>query len=195
MSRPEKLSEWEKMKSGQSYLAKNPELEARRLRARRITRAYNRSSPDDLAARRRLLEELLKRPITADVLIEPPFHCDYGENIILKGDFYANFGLIILDCAPVIIGDKVMIGPGSQLCTATHPLEAQTRAAGLEYARPVAIGSRTWLGAAVVVLPGVTIGEDAVIGAGSVVTKDIPAGVLAFGNPCRVVKDISSPPY
>lgn len=187
------MSEWEKMRSGLEYYAKNPELEARRLRARQKTRAYNQTMPDALAARQQILEDLLGRPLNFDILIEPPFYCDYGDNIILEGDFYANFGLIILDCAPVTIGDKVMIGPGTQLCTATHPLEPEPRVSGLEFARPIAIGSRTWLGAGVIVLPGVTIGEDVVIGAGSVVTRDIPSGTLAYGNPCRVQRNISVP--
>ena len=121
---------------------------------------------------------------------EPPFACDYGYNIEVGENFYANVNLVILDGAKVCIGDNAFIAPNVGIYTAGHPLDAEQRNRGLEYARPVTIGHNVWIGAGVNILPGVTIGDNTVIGAGSVVTKDIPSNVLAVGNPCRVVKEI-----
>ena len=124
-------------------------------------------------------------------LIEPNFFCDYGYNISLGNNFYANHNLVILDCAPVEFGDNVFIGPNCGFYTAEHPIDAETRNKGLEFARPIKIGNNVWFGGNVTVLGGVTIGDNAVIGAGSVVTKDIPANVVAVGNPCRILKAIN----
>ncbi|WP_409440492.1 sugar O-acetyltransferase [Pseudomonas sp.] len=126
------------------------------------------------------------------VLIEALFHCDYGYNIELGENFYSNVNLVILDCAKVSIGRNVFIAPNVGLYTAGHPLDAERRNQGLEYAHPITIGDNVWIGGGVTVLPGVTIGEGAVIGAGSVVTKDIPAHVVAVGNPCRVLRTIDN---
>ena len=144
------------------------------------------SARDERAA---LLRELLH----ADGVftIEPDFWCDYGYNIHLGRNFYANHGLVILDAAPVEIGDDVMIAPQCGLYTAGHPLDAETRSRGLEYAYPIRIGDGVWLGGGVKVMPGVTIGAGSVIAGGSVVTRDIPAGVLAGGVPCRVLREIT----
>lgn len=125
-----------------------------------------------------------------NLIIEPPFACDYGYNIEVGENFYANVNLVILDGAKVCIGDNAFIAPNVGIYTAGHPLDAEQRNRGLEYARPVTIGHNVWIGAGVNILPGVTIGDNTVIGAGSVVTKDIPSNVLAVGNPCRVVKEI-----
>ena len=122
--------------------------------------------------------------------IEPPFFCDYGTNIELGDKVFFNFNCVILDVAKVTIGSNVMFGPAVQIYTATHPMDAEERRSGLEFAKPVRIGNDVWLGGGVIVCPGVTIGDAAVIGAGSVVVRDIPAGVFAAGNPCRVIREI-----
>ncbi len=181
------VSEREKMLGGQPYASSDPELVAARLRARQVVRAYNLSAPDADGERHDLLAGLLA-DLGDDVVVEPPFHCDYGWNISLGAGVYVNFDAVVLDCAPVTVGALTLIGPGVCLCAATHPVDPAARRAGLEYARPIALGTNVWLGANVVVGPGVTIGDDSVIGAGSVVMGDVPAGVVAAGNPCRVVR-------
>ena len=123
--------------------------------------------------------------------IEPPFWCDYGWNISVGRNFYMNHGGVILDGGGVAFGDDVMVGPQCGFHTACHPLVGRERAAGLEYAKPIRVGDRVWIGAGVQVMPGVSIGADTVIGGGSVVTRDIPAGVVAAGNPCRVLRKIT----
>jgi len=125
-------------------------------------------------------------------VITAPFWCDYGSNIEIGENFYTNHNCVILDCAKVTFGDNVLIGPNCGFYTAGHPLDAVRRNQGLEYARPIHIGHNVWIGGGVQVAPGFTIGDDAVIGAGSVVTKDIPTGVLAAGNPCRVIRDLGA---
>ena len=137
-----------------------------------------------------LLRVNLLQKLFDDFLIEQPFNCDYGYNIRIGENFYANVGCTILDVAPVTIGDNVMLAPNVNIYTAGHPLDAEIRNSGLEYAYPVNIGNNVWIGGNVTIVPGVTIGANTVIGAGSVVTKDIPANVVAVGNPCRVVRKI-----
>ena len=178
-------SERERMLAGELYRASDPELLAARARARRVVARYN-AEPEVSA-----LESLFER-LGANAVIEPPFHCDYGSNISIGDDLYANTGCVFLDCARIEIGDRVLFGPNVQLYAATHPVEAELRAEGLEYALPITIGDDVWLGGAVVVLPGVTIGDRAVIGAGSVVTKDVAAGVVAAGNPCRPIRELEA---
>lgn len=175
------------MIAGELYRAGDPELVELRCKTRRITNRYNRSAPDNVTLRAALLHELF-RDIGESVEIEPPFFCDYGWNIEVGNDVYFNFGCVILDCADVVIGDNVKLGPGVHLYAATHPTDPEMRRAGLEYAAPVRIGSGVWIGGATCVLPGVTIGENTTIGAGSVVTRDLPANVIAAGNPCRVLR-------
>lgn len=181
--------EKEKMLRGDLYLASDPELVAARVRARRLWVEFNRSDPADDALRRRLLSELLGG-IGSRCSIEPPFFCDYGSNIVLGDDVFVNFGGVFLDPGRIIVGDKVQVGPMVQLLAADHPREAAARAAGREFARPISIGPRAWLGGGVIVCPGVTIGADSVVGAGSVVVRDLPSGVVAAGNPCRVIKSV-----
>jgi len=185
------LSEREKMLRGDLYVAADPDLVAARIRARRIWQQYNVSDPGDEAARRTALEQLLGALGTGAV-IEPPFFCDYGSQIALGDDVFVNFNCVFLDCAAITIGRQTQLGPAVQLYTATHPIDAASRVAGPELARPITIGSRVWIGGGSVVLPGVTIGDDSVIGAGSVVTKAIPPGVVAVGNPCRVVRSVDA---
>lgn len=175
------------MLAGEPYFSSDPELVAARLSCRKILARFNHSDPADLDGRFAMLRELFGA-VGEESYIEPPFHCDYGVNIRVGKGFFANFQCVVLDCAEVDIGDEVFFGPGVHIYTATHPLDPEERCAGVEFARPVRIGARAWLGGGVIVLPGVTIGAGTTIGAGSVVTRDIPAGVLAQGNPCRVVR-------
>jgi maltose O-acetyltransferase len=182
-------SEKDKMLRGDLYLASDPELVAARVRARRLWAELNRSDPGDDAGRSSLLAQLLGG-IGTGTTIEPPFYCDYGSNIVLGDGVFVNFGAVFLDPARITLGHQVQLGPRAQLLTADHPREAAARAAGPELARPIRIGARAWLGGGVIVCPGVTIGEDTVVGAGSVVIRDLPARVVAAGNPCRVVRPI-----
>jgi len=179
-------TEKEKMLAGELYLANEPGLVAERRRAKTLCYRYNQE-PVELD--KQVLAELLGSA-TADAHIEAPFRCDYGYNILLGRNFYANYALTILDCAPVTIGDNVFVAPNVVLTTAGHPVEAGPRVAGWEFARPITIGHNVWLGAGVIVLPGVTIGDNTTIGSGSVVTRDIPANVVAVGNPCRVLREL-----
>jgi maltose O-acetyltransferase len=178
-------TERERMLAGELYHAFDPELVAARARAREVLARYN-AAPDVST-----LEELFER-LGADAVVEPPFHCDYGSNISIGEDFYANTGCVFLDCARIEIGDRVLFGPNVQLYAATHPVEAERRREGLEYALPITIGDDVWLGGTVVVLPGVTIGDRAVVGAGSVVTRDVPAEVVAAGNPYRPLRELEA---
>ncbi len=182
-------TERELMLAGELYLASDPELVALRRRARALTRQYNASREDQIDERRLLLRDLLGS-CGEDTEIEPMFQCDYGINIHLGARVYMNFGCVILDCAPVTIGERTLLGPGVHLYAATHPTEPRLRETLRELARPITIGRNAWIGGGVIVCPGVTIGDDAVIGAGSVVTKDVPRGVIAHGNPCRVVRKV-----
>jgi maltose O-acetyltransferase len=175
------MSERAKMLAGELYDAMDPELAAGRRRARDLVTRYN-ADPEPT-----LLRELLGE-VGADAVVEPPFHCDYGDNVVIGERFYANAGCVFLDCAAITIGDRVLLGPGVHFYAATHPLDAETRRSGLEYARPVTIGDDVWIGGAAVVLPGVTIGDRAVIGAGSVVSRNVPTDVVAAGNPCRPLR-------
>ena len=151
---------------------------------------YNQLHPTKIGEKTALIQKLFGK--TKDYfLIEQPFMCDYGYNIEIGSDFYANINCIILDGARVTFGDDVMIAPNCSFYTGGHPIDVKRRNAGLEYAYPIKVGSDVWIGGNVVVLPGVTIGDNTVIGAGSVVTKDIPSGVVAFGNPCRIISEIT----
>lgn len=186
------MNEREKAAAGLLYDANNDaELIQQRLEAKVEVHAYNHLDPRDLEGKKRILKTLLGKT-GEHVLIEAPFHCDYGYNIELGENFYSNVNLVILDCAKVSIGRNVFIAPNVGLYTAGHPLDAERRNQGLEYAHPITIRDNVWIGGGVTVLPGVTIGEGAVIGAGSVVTKDIPAHVVAVGNPCRVLRTIDN---
>ena len=180
--------EHEKMLSGELYDPMDPELVRDRQRAREICRELNGVEPKDADRRVRLIAELLGA--ASDVWIEPPFYCDYGRNITLGRKVYFNFNCIILDVMAVRIGSNSLFGPGVQIYTAMHPIDADERRKGLEFAKTVAIGDDVWVGGAAVICPGVTIGNRAVIGAGSVVTRDVPAGTFAAGNPCRVVRTL-----
>lgn len=182
-------TEKEKMLAGELYDPRDAQLQYERRRARLLIKAFNDSSDEQGSERQQLLLELFGT-MGKGTFIEPPFHCDYGGNITLGERVFFNFNCVILDVAQVSIGNHVMFGPGVQVYTATHPLDAEQRRGGLEAAKPIAIGDDVWIGGGAILCPGVTIGARTVIGAGSVVTKDIPADVFAAGNPCRVIRSL-----
>ena len=179
----------ERMLAGDWYVADDADLLEAYQRAVDLTTAYNATTARERERRRELLEELLGE-VGEDVTIRPPFQVDYGTQIRVGARTFANFGLVALDVAEIVIGEDVQIGPNVQLLTPIHPLEAGPRRDKWEAAKPITIGDNVWLGGGVVVCPGVTIGADTVVGAGAVVTKDLPAGVLALGNPARVVREL-----
>jgi maltose O-acetyltransferase len=182
-------SEKEKMLAGGMYRAMDEQLVAERLRARALCKALADLPPAAAGAESaRLLEQLFGA--STDAYITPPFFCDYGRNIALGRNVYFNFNCVILDVMKVSIGDNVMFGPAVQIYTAMHPLDAVERRSGFEFAKPVSIEEDVWVGGGAIICPGVSIGARAVIGAGSVVVKDVPADVFAAGNPCRVVRRI-----
>ncbi|MFQ1001240.1 sugar O-acetyltransferase [Modestobacter sp. SSW1-42] len=179
----------DRMLAGEPYIADDPEIARDSTRAQALTHRYNTMDPTDGAQRRAVLEELLGAFGPGSEL-RAPFHCDYGYQTTIGARTFANFGLVCLDVARVTIGDDVQMGPGVQLLTATHPLEPGPRRDKWESAEPITIEDNVWLGGGVIVCPGVTIGADTVVGAGSVVTRDLPAGVVAVGSPARVVRSL-----
>lgn len=182
-------SEKEKMLAEELYNPLDPQLSAERRRARLLLKALNDTRDDQQGERARLIKELI--PASGrDVWIEPPFYCDYGSNITLGDKVFFNFNCVVLDVAPVRIGSGVLFGPSVQIYAATHPMRSAERKAGLELGKAVEIGDDVWIGGFVVICPGVHIGARSVIGAGSVVTKNIPEGVFAAGNPCRFIRKI-----
>lgn len=185
------MSERDKMISGEWYFPDTDELKNDRARAKTLCQKYNSLLPEQEEEKFELLKALLGR-MAKKPTIEPNFFCDYGYNIHFKGFVYINHNNVLLDCAPIEIGDETFIGPNCGFYTAIHPIEAQERIKAKECAKPIKIGKQVWIGGNVTVLAGVTIGDRAVIGAGSVVTKDIPSDVVAFGNPCRVIKKIEN---
>lgn len=185
------MTEKEKMLKGMLYDANyDPQLIEERLECKELCRDYNELRPKDIAGRNALLRKILGAAGDG-LLVEQPFYCDYGYNIRVGKNFFANFNLVILDEAPVTFGDNVFVAPNCGFYTAGHPVDAPERNIGLEYARPITVGNDVWIGAGVSVLPGVSIGSNCVIGAGSVVTRDIPSNSIAVGNPCRVIKTIA----
>lgn len=181
-------TEREKMLAGDPYDPLDPELVADRDRARDLCWDLNATRERDRDLRRRILTALFAAGGDT-VWMQPPFYCDYGSNIRLGNRVFFNFNCVVLDVCEVTIGDFTLFGPAVQVYTATHPMEAEARRRH-ESGKPIAIGSDVWVGGGAMILPGVTVGDRAVIGAGSVVTRDVPAGVFAAGNPCRVIRDI-----
>ena len=184
------MSEKEKMLAKQYYNSWDAELVQERESAKAKVFQFNSLNPFEREQRLKILKELIPH-IGQRPWIESPFNCDYGTNMIIGDNFYSNTNLTILDCGPVTIGSNVLVGPNVSLYTVNHALDADERNAGLEQALPISIGDNVWLGGSVVILGGVTIGKNSVIGAGSVVTHDIPANVMAVGNPAKVLRKIT----
>jgi maltose O-acetyltransferase len=182
-------TEHEKMLAGELYDPLDPELVAARVRARDLCQRLNATREAEDAERRRILSDLFGKG-GESVWMQPPFYCDYGTNIELGERVFFNFNCIVLDVCPVRIGDFTLFGPAVQIYTPLHPLDAAARRAK-EFGKPIEIGSDVWVGGGAIILAGVRIGSRTVIGAGSVVTRDIPEGVFAAGNPCRVIRTIA----
>ncbi len=184
-------SEKEKMLAGELYDPLDQQLKDARLQARLLIKAFNDTREDEVDQRNKILGELI--PGAGEGLwLQPPFYCDYGTNMKVGEKVFFNFNCIVLDVATVTIGSRTMFGPNVQIYTATHPVNHTERTSGLEYGKPIVIGDDVWVGGSAVICPGVTIGDRSVIGAGSVVTKDIPADVFAAGNPCKVIRALTS---
>jgi maltose O-acetyltransferase len=177
------------MLEGDQYIADDPDLTRESNRAANLTAAFNAAAGDDYAGRDRILRQLLGS-VGAGTVVRPPLRCDYGYQTRIGDRTFVNWGLICLDVGTITIGDDVQIGPNVQLLTATHPVEPGPRRDKWEGSRPIAIGNNVWLGGGVIVCPGVTIGDNTVVGAGAIVTKDLPANVVAVGNPARVVRSV-----
>jgi maltose O-acetyltransferase len=178
-------TEKDKMLAGELYDASAPEIQAELAATHRWLARYNAALDMAPSERHALLLERLAA-VGDGAVIRPPFHCDYGFNIRLGAGAFLNFNCVILDVVEVTIGDCTQIGPGAHILTADHPRDPALRASGLEFGRPIRIGRNVWIGAGAIILPGVSIDDDALIGAGSVVTRDVPAGATAFGNPARM---------
>ena len=183
------MTEREKMLSGQPYQAHDPQLLRDLNTTKDLIWEYNRLRPSATDERRSLLKQMLGR-CDEDTLINPPFYCDYGRHISVGRHFFANFNLTVLDEACVTIGDNCFIGPNVSIYTACHPTDPTERNAQQQWAEAVNIGNNVWIGGTVTILPGVTIGDNVTIGAGSVVTRDIPSNTIAVGNPARVIRTI-----
>ena len=182
-------SEKEKSFAGELYDPLDTNLRTERMKARKILNKFNKTKPGDSKKRKELLHKLIMNT-GKQVLIEPPFYCDYGSNICLGENFYANFNCVILDVNKVVIGKNCLLAPNVQIYTATHPVEPEIRLEGKELGFPITIGDNVWIGGGSIICPGVSIGNNVTIGAGSIVTRDIPDNVVAAGNPCRILKRI-----
>ncbi|MFI6762905.1 sugar O-acetyltransferase [Micromonospora sp. NPDC050417] len=179
-----------RMLAGELYLADDPEIVADAQRGARLMEQFNATTVDEPERRRHLLTQLLGA-VGEGVGIRPPFYCDFGYHISIGDGTFVNYGAVLLDVAPIMIGADVQIGPNVQLLTPTHPIEPEPRRAKWEAAKPITIGDNVWLGAGAIVLAGVTIGENTVVGAGSVVPRDLPANVVALGNPARITRRLT----
>lgn len=184
-------TEKEKMLSGELYQAADPELVKDRLNARRLTRLFNETLETDDEQRKTLIRELFGTT-GSNYYIEPSFRCDYGYNIHVGENFFANFDCVFLDVCEIRIGDNCFLAPGVHIYTATHPLEARERITGAEFGKPVTIGHNVWIGGRAVINPGVTIGNNVVVASGAVVTKNVPDNVVVGGNPAKVIKQIDN---
>ena len=185
------MNQKERMLANLPYRSWLDGLNEERLECKKKLYEYNNMAPDKQEEREKLLREILGSTQPGYLCIESPFHCDYGYNISVGKDFFANYNFIVLDVGKVTIGDEFMCGPNVQICTAGHPLHPESRNSGYEYGIDITIGDNVWIGGNVLVCPGVHIGNNVVIGGGSVVTKDIPDNMLAYGNPCRPVREIT----
>ena len=185
------MIEWEKAQQGYMYDANyDQEIVDARTKCADLCYEFNNCRPSDTEEQNRLLHQILGK-IEGELVVTAPFYCDYGFNVSVGKNFYTNHNCTILDGAPVTFGDNVFIAPNCVISTAGHAIDSEQRSRGLEIARPIRVGNNVWIGANVSILPGVTIGDNTIIGAGSVVNKDIPADVIAVGNPCRVIRKIT----
>ena len=182
------MIEKEKMLSSELYNAEDKNLKNERIKCKLLCQKYNNFDYDKFEEKKSLIKQILGKTGNK-YFIEQPFICDYGYNIEIGENFYSNHNLIILDCAKVMFGDNVFIGPNCGFYTAEHPLDVDTRNKGLEFAKPIKIGNNVWIGGSVTILSGVTVGNNVVIGAGSVVTKDIPDNCVVAGVPAKVIKE------
>lgn len=183
------LTEKQKMLAGELYDPLDKQLCEERLKARLLVKALNDTREDETTQRLQILSELIPHA-GAGLWLQPPFYCDYGSNMVLGEKVFFNFNCVVLDVMQVTIGRRTLFGPNVQIYTATHPMDYKERSSGLEFAKAIQIGEDVWVGGSAVICPGVTIGDRAIIGAGSVVTKDIPSDVFAAGNPCRVIRGL-----
>ena len=184
------MTEWERLQNGMIYNDFDKDLFDRRVAAKKLFRAYNKTDDEEVALRHQIMQQLFQK-VGENVWIEPDFKCEFGKNITIENDIYINFGCVILDCAKVTIGSHTLLGPNVGLYAANHATDANERINGGCYGKPIHIGKNVWLGGDVKVLPGVSIGDNTIIGTGSIVTKDIPANVIAVGTPCKVIKEIT----
>jgi maltose O-acetyltransferase len=182
-------TEKQKMLAGELYNSTDTELVAGRKLASRLLRQYNTTTEDEENRRLQILQQLFGQ-VSNQVQIIPPFYCDYGKNIYAGSGLYMNYGCVILDCNTVRIGENVLFASYVQIYTATHPIDPTIRLTGKELASPIEIGNNVWIGGNAIICPGVTIGDNTTIGAGSVVVKNIPANVVAAGNPCRIIRNL-----
>lgn len=182
------LTQKQKMLVGSEYFPSDKSLQAERAHAKRLCQQFNQHDMDDRKGSRKILQSLVGE--YAGAWIEPDFYCDYGYNITLGRNFYANHGLVILDAAPVIFGDDVMIGPGVLMSTATHPLDPIKRKKGIEIARAITVGNNVWIGMGAKILDGITIGDNAVIAAGATVIQNVAANTLVGGVPAKIIKTL-----
>ena len=186
------MTEKEKMLNGELYMPENDEtLFTERINCKTLCHKYNNLSPEKLEKRKELIKQIIGKTQNK-FWIEQPFYCDYGYNIEIGENFYSNHNLVILDCARVKFGDNVFIGPNCGFYTAEHPLDTETRNKGLEYAKPITIGNNVWIGGGVHILSGVNVGNNAVIAAGAVVTKDVPDNCVVAGVPAKKIKDLEN---
>jgi len=181
-------NEKDKMLKGLFYNANDEQLVRERDRARSLLYEFNNLSPDEKEKKQEIIRKLIKTK--GSFHIEAPFYCDYGYNIEVGENFFANFGCVILDVNKVTIGDNVLLGPYVQIYTAAHPTNPIKRLSGKEFGKPIVIGNNVWIGGGAIICPGVKIGNNVTIGAGSVVTKSLPDNVVAVGNPCRIIKRV-----
>ncbi len=184
------MTEWEKLQNGQIYNDFDEDLFQRRIIAKKLFRAYNNTIDDEIDLRKNIMNALFQK-VGEDVWIEPDFRCEFGKNITIEDNVYINFGCVILDCAEVFIGANSLLGPNIGIYPVNHAIDAEERIHGGCFGKPVHIGKNVWLGGDVKILAGVTIGDNTIIGTGSIVTKDIPANVIAVGNPCKVLRAIT----
>lgn len=184
------MTEWERMQKGLVYNDFDQDLFNKRVEAKKLFKAYNKTEDEEVDLRNKIMKQLFKN-VGENVWIEPDFRCEFGKNITIGDNVYINFGCIILDCSEVTIGFHTLLGPNIGLYAANHSTDATERINGGCYGKPIHIGNNVWLGGDVKVLQGVTIGDNTIIGAGSIVTKDIPDNVIAVGNPCKVIRKIT----